>query len=889
MKPPPWHPATPLRLARCAHTQLVALDILLRRYAKRAGKAGLFSIALANGGHVLFLAFAFAMGSCAYLAAPIEPPVLATIATALSCCAAAAVFHVIKGRSAMVFASWCLATAALGGAHCQLRANAVAAPVAPVAGGAITITGWVEQIDPATDQRPLRYVLRVIALERYGEPLARHTGMHRVRISAQSGQTNLPHLGDGVQVRAWIAAPPAPATPGAYDFARTAHFQRIGGVGRALSPFETWDPPTGTKGARQLTWREQLAQGLAALRGRVGAKLFTAACDGARAWPTRGQHASAPSAGAPPTDPCNAQLNSTLPRRPFSHQGDHNDHSFGQTIRQRGAAALVVAVITGDRARIPPSVADALRASGLGHILAISGLHMALIAGGAFFALSALFASHTDMARHGDVRRWAAIGALLVACGYLIVSGAAVSTQRAFIMAGMMFTAMILRRNALSLRVTGLAALGVLIISPESAASPGFHMSFAATAALIAAHNAWSRARRRKAPPPEERTPLRTGIDAIAGLNASSLIAGAATAPFAAYHFNRIANYALLGNALAMPVFSFWVMPFAVTGGAILFFAQVAPAIAAVTEPLATGLAWVAGAGASLVLALALWVQNLPGSSGVVAAAPPITLIMVAAALLALTGLRSGRTVTVTAAAWLAIATWWSSPAVMVWLGSDGHLVAFAMGDAQNARQTLDRNTDQNPPPHRVVVHPAFRGDYQRDVVLRRGGVLGCAATPRRPSSSPFRASRTETQSPRAAGQGTNAPVCPVATAQNVLACDPHGCRGTIGPHTVAITFSPQALSEDCARADLVVTTFSPSPKRDHGAAPPVILNQASIPASPAERPRHSTQTVCPDTARATGFAPDPDSPLAITYRHGRWQARPAARHPSRPWSHTQP
>lgn len=212
---------------------------------------------------------------------------------------------------------------------------------------------------------------------------------------------------------------------------------------------------------------------------------------------------------------------------------------------------FAAAIITGDRSDLDPAALGALRQSNLAHLLAISGLHMGLLTG-AVFAVVRLFLSLAPVGLRVDARKIAAISAFLAALAYLGVSGANIATQRAFIMVSVMLLAICLERPALSLRAVALAAFIVLALTPEALFGPGFQMSFAATLALVAVFGG-----------------LRdTGffitspvMPWVTSLVVSSAVAGAATAPFAAAHFNQIAHYGLLANLLSVPIMGLVVMP----------------------------------------------------------------------------------------------------------------------------------------------------------------------------------------------------------------------------------------------------------------------------------------------------------------------------------------
>lgn len=277
-------------------------------------------------------------------------------------------------------------------------------------------------------------------------------------------------------------------------------------------------------------------------------------------------------------------------------------------------SGIAAALITGDRSGIPPDQAEALRVAGLGHILAISGLHMSLFAGGLFFVARAFGAAIPAFARRYDPRIPAAIIALIGATLYLVLSGASVSTQRAFVMVSVVLLGVLLKRRAISMQSIALAATIILILQPQSILAPGFQMSFAAASALVAAFDLW---RRRETNIRQKGT-----IDRFLGfwgtLSFSSFVAGSATAAFAAFHFNRIAVYGLAANLAAMPVFSLVVMPAGALALALAPFGLDGPALAVMSW----GLIW--------VVRIAEWVTSWPGSLAPAASAAGLVLALYA-------------------------------------------------------------------------------------------------------------------------------------------------------------------------------------------------------------------------------------------------------------------
>ncbi|PWJ20395.1 ComEC/Rec2 family competence protein [Jannaschia seohaensis] len=266
---------------------------------------------------------------------------------------------------------------------------------------------------------------------------------------------------------------------------------------------------------------------------------------------------------------------------------------------------VAAALTTGDRSGLPEDAVEDLRRANLAHLLAISGLHVGLVVGFVFWAVRGGLALWPRVALRYPIRAWAAAVAIPVAAAYLLLSGATVATQRAFVMALVMLIAILAGRRAVSLRSVAIAALIVLAWRPESLTGPGFQMSFAATAALVLAFRAL--ADRRDAMGGW----LRGWRGAILSLFVSSLVAGLATAPIAAIHFNRVAQFGLLANLLAVPLMGTLVMP-------LLFVGLLLWPLGLEAGPL-----WLAGQGIAYILRVAEWVGDLPGSVSHVAAPDP--------------------------------------------------------------------------------------------------------------------------------------------------------------------------------------------------------------------------------------------------------------------------
>lgn len=218
------------------------------------------------------------------------------------------------------------------------------------------------------------------------------------------------------------------------------------------------------------------------------------------------------------------------------------------------AGAFAAAITAGDRSAIDRAVMEDLRAANLAHLLAISGLHMGLLTGFVFAVLRLALVLPPGLALNRPVKAWAAVGALIAGAVYLALSGGNVATQRAFVMVTVVLGAVLVGRRALTLRAVAVAALIVLLLRPESVVEPGFQMSFAATLALVVVFRVLRDRMRGVA------RPLRP----VLALVVSSAVAGAATAPFAAAHFNQLSQYGLVANLLTVPLMGAVIVPAAV-------------------------------------------------------------------------------------------------------------------------------------------------------------------------------------------------------------------------------------------------------------------------------------------------------------------------------------
>ncbi len=215
---------------------------------------------------------------------------------------------------------------------------------------------------------------------------------------------------------------------------------------------------------------------------------------------------------------------------------------------------VAAALLTGLRGGIPGEVWEAMQRSGLAHLLAISGLHLGLVAATAWLLVRYGLALIPALALRWSLRRLAAVASLAAACAYLLLSGAPVPTRRAFITLALALLALLLGRSPFSMRLVALAAALVLVLEPEALTGASFQMSFAAVVALVAVFEGR-----------EGRSEMRGAVARLLAyprlVLLTTLVAGLATLPFAAWHFGRIASWGMVANLLAVPLTAFWIVP----------------------------------------------------------------------------------------------------------------------------------------------------------------------------------------------------------------------------------------------------------------------------------------------------------------------------------------
>jgi competence protein ComEC len=221
------------------------------------------------------------------------------------------------------------------------------------------------------------------------------------------------------------------------------------------------------------------------------------------------------------------------------------------------SSGILSAFLTGIKAYIKHSDLENLRASGIAHIITVSGLHMFALVGLVMFFSRKLFVKIEYLALNFNTKKWAAMLSLICGFAYLAMVGFPVSAQRAYIMIALVLLAIILDKETYSLRSIAFACLAILIFRPELIANVGFQMSFMAVLGLISVFRFLK----------ESGVKLFTAnkflkpFYYVAGSLLASIIATVCVMPFSIYYFNVFSTYNILANLFAIPLIVFYIMP----------------------------------------------------------------------------------------------------------------------------------------------------------------------------------------------------------------------------------------------------------------------------------------------------------------------------------------
>lgn len=424
------------------------------------------------------------------------------------------------GRALAIFSF----AAVIGCALIWLRAESVAAPRLQYA----RMAEFEARID--TLQRlPAKEAVRLVVRPEGAPDLPTKL---RINVDQDKAAAGL-QPGAKIRLKAWLMPPAPMAVPGAYDFARVAWFQGIGGTGRALGDVEIL-APAGEQG-----WRARISTSRQQLADHIGTRL------------------------------------------------------------KDGEGGIATALATGDQGAIPEEDAEAMRRSGLAHLLSVSGLHLTAAVGAVMLLTLKLLALSPTLALRWRLTLIAAGAGALAGIAYTLLTGAEVPTIRACVAALLILAGLALGREAVTLRLLAVGALIVLLFWPESLMGPSFQLSFAAITAIVTLHEhprIKALLSRR-----EEGFPQKL-VRALLALILTGLAVEIALAPIALYHFHKSGFYGALANIVAIPLTTFIIMPL--------------EALALLFDVVGLGAPfwWLTGHALALLLGLAHAVAGAPGA-----------------------------------------------------------------------------------------------------------------------------------------------------------------------------------------------------------------------------------------------------------------------------------
>jgi len=389
-----------------------------------------------------------------------------------------------------------------------------------------------------------------------GKFLPEHTPK-RIRLNVRTKILDV-KPGERAQLRAILHSPDKPpVVPGGYNFARASWFNNIGAMGFSVSDIK----PRGKFKNRPAT----LSHHAERLRHIISTRIYS------HFFPSDIEKTSS-----------KITLNDDRP-------------------------AIITALLLGQKQDISSQTLESVRIAGLGHLLAISGLHMALVMTTCFFVLRLFFAAIPRIALYHNSKKLAAIGALIAGLLYLSLTGMPISAIRAYIMTSIFFLAILIDRMGTPMRPVVWAALIILVVSPQAIISAGFHMSFAAVIALIATFEAVNNHRKKQI---DQRFILPTGLTGVikiiffyvAATALSSIVAGLVTTPYSLYHFGRFSTYGVLANIVAIPLTTFIIMPLGLLSIVLMpLHLEALPLL-------------LMGSAIGILVDYATWVSNLPGA-----------------------------------------------------------------------------------------------------------------------------------------------------------------------------------------------------------------------------------------------------------------------------------
>jgi competence protein ComEC len=278
------------------------------------------------------------------------------------------------------------------------------------------------------------------------------------------------------------------------------------------------------------------------------------------------------------------------------------------------AGGIAAAFASGDRGGIAPEDEEAMRASGLTHLLSISGLHITAVVGAVLFMTLRLLALSPWLALRWPLPLIAAGAGALAGIGYTVLTGAEVPTIRSCIAAVLVLIGIAMGREAMTLRLVATGAAVILLLWPEALMGPSFQLSFAAITVIVALHE--HRGVRALTMRRDEGFGRRF-LRGVFTLLLTGIAVEVALAPIALFHFHKSGVYGALANIIAIPLTTFITMPL--------------EALALIFDLVGLGAPfwWLTGLSLELLLWLARTVASAPGAVAVVPEIPTVSIAFI--------------------------------------------------------------------------------------------------------------------------------------------------------------------------------------------------------------------------------------------------------------------
>lgn len=391
----------------------------------------------------------------------------------------------------------------------------------------VTIYGYVERLDLKANVARLYLTnVKLCGRDKFSmDDFSEHKFPNKIRVTLRSTVEGM-NIGEKVKLTATLMPPPKAVLPGDFDFSRFAYFNEIGAIGYAISkPVVVDDNDRDSKKFRNFEiWLNNLRQ-------KIGRR-----------------------------------INETV--------------SYPANVIANG-------ILIGDAAGIPDSDFDALRTAGTAHLIAISGMHIAVATSIMFVLINIVLSFFPSLVLRYNIRVFAALGAIAGSFAYLVITAFPVSAQRAFIMSSLVLIAIVIKRYSDAFRAIAICGIILLLLTPENLFSPSLQMSFVASLALIAGFQtsyyklikllSWNGDDHQNQDQNQDlyrnvKHYLRNILSKMkrVGLVISrytfsvlyaSILASLATTPYIIYHFNQFSVYSILANILCVPISDFIIMP----------------------------------------------------------------------------------------------------------------------------------------------------------------------------------------------------------------------------------------------------------------------------------------------------------------------------------------